>query len=421
MLQEIRKLLHAAIQGTEFERYTYFAGGCVRDELIGRKTSDLDITVELPDGGIRLAEFLHKQGLCSTPVIYKQFGTALIFWKDYKIELVMTRRESYRSRSRKPEVVCGTLLEDVLRRDFTVNSLLMRVADGAILDLSGKGINDIEAKLIRATSDPDILFKEDPLRLLRAVRFASSLDFSIEKITLSVLAKMAPMLKHISKERKAEEFLKIMSSPQFLSGLQLLNKTGIIKEILPKLIIPSQLVNGQIENVTDFPGILVLSLLGRCALLLWRHEDPTPLLDMLKLSQKDIGKVCRLIDCCKSIRHLQAENPVLSTVQIRKKAFWYRDILDEIVVLFPLTGMFQKTNDLNLKNDEELCNKLKQEAVLLDANRFSLTGDDLMRTFCSENGSWVGEMLLRGREYWFAHPDADKKELLEYLTELYQK
>jgi tRNA nucleotidyltransferase/poly(A) polymerase len=427
MLQEIRKLLHDAIRGTDFEDKTYFAGGCVRDELLGRQTSDLDITVELQDGGIRLADFLHKQGLCSKPVIYKQFGTALIFWNDYKIELVMTRRESYRSRSRKPEVAFGTLLEDVLRRDFTINSLLMRVTDGKILDLSGKGQIDLKAKLIRATSDPEVLFKEDPLRILRAVRFATTLDFSIEKNTLCTLKRMVSVLKQISKERIAEEFLKIMSNPDFPQGLRLLKKTGIMRVILPNLRVSSGIIRSQHPpdihlgstwgEPTRMPGGCRVKL----ALLLWRQKDPTTFLKLLKLSQKEIEKVKRLTVFCKTLRYLQRSNTVLNSVQLRRMVYLDNDILPEIVILFPLTGALQNRDKSYWKNDVELCKRLSHESALLESKRFSLTGDDLMRTFCSENGSWVGEMLLRGREYWFAHPDADKKELMEYLAEHYQK
>jgi tRNA nucleotidyltransferase/poly(A) polymerase len=423
MLKEIRNKLHEALKGTEFEHKTYFAGGFVRDELLGTQTKDIDITVELPEGGIRLAEYLHKQGLTTKPLIYKQFGTALIIWKDYRLELVMTRKESYRSRSRKPEVEFGNLREDVLRRDFTVNSLLMRVSDWEILDLSGNGLNDLKAKLIRATSDPVVMFKEDPLRILRAARFATTLCFTIEKQTLSTLKKMAPELKHISRERIAEEFLKIMHCDNFTEGLQLLVKTGIKQAILPTLRIPKQLMPTSSKAGADIGLNLMhskinsLDLDEKLALLLWKHADPVPILKSLKLSTKDIGTIKRLLDICKAIRFLQKGNPDLTTIQLRSIAFWYSDLLEQIVGLLPITGMFIKADTYNSEKDLKLGKKLLKEADLLASKRFSLTGDDLIRTFCSEKGAWVGAMLIQAREYWFEHPDADKKELLDYLTQ----
>lgn len=419
MLEELRQNLYAVIKDTEFEACSYFAGGCVRDELLGRQTNDIDITVELPDGGIRLAEFLYKQGLTSKPEIYKQFGTALIFWHKLKLELVMTRKESYRAKSRKPEVAFGTLLEDVLRRDFTINALLMRISDGEILDLSGNGVNDLKTKYIRATSEPEVLFKEDPLRIMRAIRFAVTLDFVVESATLSNLKEMAAELKHISRERIAEEFTKIISCTMFAKGLQLLQETGIMQVILPGMKIPTAIMTLPMQNYTNEAKLESLSLLGRYALLFWLHNDPTKYLEILKLPKKEIESVNRLTEFCKTIRNQQKDTPLFSVAQLRRKAYWYRDILDLIIELLPLTSMFQQPEESSPAYDLELCDKLRQEAALLDTKRFSLTGDDLIRTFCSENGSWVGEMLTQAREYWFEHPDADKTELLKYLKKLY--
>lgn len=168
-MKKIISEIAEAITGTKFEGNTFIAGGYVRDLVMRNENSDLDIAVALPQGGIQLASFLYEKGIATKPVIFEQFGTALAEIKDNKIEFVMTRNESYRSGNRKPVTSPGTLLEDIVRRDFTINSLVMDIMTGEILDLTGNGLNDIKNGIIRATSDPDFIFSDDPLRILRAV------------------------------------------------------------------------------------------------------------------------------------------------------------------------------------------------------------------------------------------------------------
>ncbi|RLC50195.1 MAG: tRNA nucleotidyltransferase, partial [Candidatus Cloacimonadota bacterium] len=201
-MENVLKKIADAIVGTEFENKTFAVGGYVRDLLMKRQTEDLDIVVNLKNGGIKLAKFLFEKGISSKPIVYENFGTAMVKIAGYQIEFVMTRRESYRDKNRKPEVEFGTLEEDVFRRDFTINSLLLNISANEILDLTGKGKSDIQNGIIRSTSDPKIIFGEDPLRMLRAVRFAVQLDFEIEKETQKGIIENASKLQFISAERK---------------------------------------------------------------------------------------------------------------------------------------------------------------------------------------------------------------------------
>ena len=129
-MNDVIVIIADTIRGTEFENNTFITGGFVRDKVMGKESNDLDIVVSLPDGGIELAKLLHKKGLSSSPVIFQRFGTAQIIISGYKIEFVMARKESYSDKSRKPDVVQGTIAEDIYRRDFTVNSLIMNVMNG---------------------------------------------------------------------------------------------------------------------------------------------------------------------------------------------------------------------------------------------------------------------------------------------------
>jgi tRNA nucleotidyltransferase/poly(A) polymerase len=402
----VRPILHKAIQGTEFEDKVYFAGGCVRDEILGRQTCDIDLTVELPDGGIRLAEYLFKCGVASKPITYKQFGTALVQIETYKIELVMTRRESYRQRSRKPEVEFGTLEEDVLRRDFTVNSLLMNVSDGTILDLCGKGRADLRAKLIRATSPPDIIFREDPLRLLRAIRFATVLGFEIERKTSIYIKHHSTALKHISQERIAEEMHKILDSSSWLCGLKMLAKSGLKPFVFPELRIPSRLYNIASHN---------LSLTLKPSLLFYKSRLPETYLRRLKLAKSEITYICNLISLCKKARLMLRIGKLKKDRACRKLTYEIGSAATEFELLFSHSAILYPKGMFSPKSDQAFIEKIRLAALQMRKHRFSLTGDDLIRTFCIKSSPEVGRLLAKGLDYWFEHPGAGKSELLSFL------
>ncbi|MCB5224104.1 MAG: CCA tRNA nucleotidyltransferase [Candidatus Cloacimonadaceae bacterium] len=206
-LEELRQNLADAICGSRFETKTYFVGGCVRNQLLRRpiQLSDVDIAVELPDGGIALANFLaEKEGL-SQPKTHPDFGTASMEYLGIQLEFVMTRGEHYRPGSRFPEVRFATLVEDCLRRDFTVNALYMKIVDGTILDPDGRGLRDLEKRLLRSIREPRKSFQEDPLRILRALRFAAVLDLEIEKQTWEALRESASLIQNLSQNNIQDE------------------------------------------------------------------------------------------------------------------------------------------------------------------------------------------------------------------------
>ncbi|MDD2331934.1 MAG: CCA tRNA nucleotidyltransferase, partial [Candidatus Cloacimonetes bacterium] len=182
-LCQLCNLISDLIQDTEFAGRSYFAGGCVRDFILGRDTEDFDICVELPEGGIRLANYLAKKLKTRPPVVYAQFGTAMLKYGRHKLEFVMTRQESYRPYSRNPRVSFGSLEQDIQRRDFTINAMLLNISSGLLVDLGQRGQKDIQEGIIRCVANPDRTFREDPLRILRAIRFAHTLDFEIESAT----------------------------------------------------------------------------------------------------------------------------------------------------------------------------------------------------------------------------------------------
>ena len=212
----------------------FVIGGFVRDQILNRETKDIDIVTL--GSGIELAKKISKE-LDSSPVkIFKNFGTAMILVNDIEIQFVGARKESYRSDSRNPIVENGTIEEDQNRRDFTVNALAISLNKsnyGEFID-PFNGLNDLKSKVLKTPLNPDITFSDDPLRMMRAIRFCSQLDFKIEDITLAAIKKNIDRIKIVAQERITEELNKIILSNQPSAGFKLLEKTGLLKIIFPE-------------------------------------------------------------------------------------------------------------------------------------------------------------------------------------------
>ena len=234
-MNQILEALRRATEGTRYDGRLYLVGGIVRDRLLsGAVDEDIDIVLE-GDAG-ELASFLFETGVAAhKPVTYPRFGTAMIVVQGRQVELVGARKESYDRESRKPHTEPGSLRDDVLRRDFTINTLLQNLHTGEVLDLTGRGKEDIDRRIIRTPRDPRLTFDDDPLRMLRAIRFAVRLGFSIEPETYAAIGEMAPRLSIVSAERIREEFAKILMSSGAVPGLEMLRETGLLDQFAPQI------------------------------------------------------------------------------------------------------------------------------------------------------------------------------------------
>ncbi|WP_343704007.1 HD domain-containing protein [Chitinophaga sp.] len=250
----------------------YLIGGFVRDKLLGRPTKDMDIVCV--GDGIALA---HKVAAMLDPSLkvnyFKNFGTAQIRYKDLEIEFVGARKESYNRDSRNPEVTPGTLEDDQLRRDFTINALAISLnkADyGQLLD-PFNGREDLQHKLIRTPLEPGATFSDDPLRMMRAIRFASQLDFSIVPETFQAIADHAARIKIISQERITDELNKILLSPKPSVGLDLLYKSGLLKIIFPQMtdLVGVEMVEGKGHKDNFYHTLQVIDNISRHTPDLW--------------------------------------------------------------------------------------------------------------------------------------------------------
>jgi poly(A) polymerase len=216
---------------------TYVVGGFVRDILLKRNSKDIDFVCI--GNGIALAQAVAKSlGPKVHVSIFKNFGTAQIRFEDMDLEFVGARKESYRTDSRKPIVEDGSLEDDQKRRDFTINALAIRLNEknfGELID-PFNGTHDMKKKIIRTPLDPVITFSDDPLRMMRAVRFASQLNFDIESDTFSALMTQGERLKIVSQERIIDELNKIVLSPVPSYGFRLLFQSGLLKQFFPELV-----------------------------------------------------------------------------------------------------------------------------------------------------------------------------------------
>ena len=217
---------------------SYVIGGFVRDLILGR-IHKKDIDIVALGSGIDLAKAVQKKLARAKPVqVFKTYGTAMIHWEGMDLEFVGARKESYMPESRNPEVTPGSLTDDKNRRDFTINALAISLnkADfGAFID-PFNGLDDLKNKILRTPLDPDITYSDDPLRMLRAIRFANQLNFKIERQSLEAISQNASRIEIISKERIVDELHKILATSKPSVGFTLLEKTGLLKHILPELI-----------------------------------------------------------------------------------------------------------------------------------------------------------------------------------------
>jgi poly(A) polymerase len=252
----------------------WIIGGFVRDCLLARNHPEKDIDIVVVGNGIEVArKAARKLGPDIKVNIFRNYGTAMFRYDDYEIEFVGARRESYSRESRKPIVESGTLADDQKRRDFTINTLaisLNRESYGEFLDPFG-GMKDLENKLIRTPLDPDVTFSDDPLRMIRAIRFATLLKFSIEENTFRAIESNSERILIVSAERIITELNKIIMADHPSTGFILLEKSGLLKYILPELndLKGVEKKNGKAHKDNFIHSVRVLDNISRASDNVW--------------------------------------------------------------------------------------------------------------------------------------------------------
>lgn len=244
--KEIFQTLASCVDSLNID--SYLVGGFVRDHLLGRgKAKDIDIVTV--GSGIDLAKAVQKELPGAQEVqVFKSYGTAMVQWRDITLEFVGARKESYSRESRNPLVTKGTLEDDQNRRDFTINTLAVSLNPenkGTLID-PFNGLEDLTNRIIKTPLEPGVTYSDDPLRMLRAIRFATQLNFEIEAQSLKAIKENADRIKIISKERIIEELHKIIMTPQPSIGFLLLEQNDLLELILPELI--------QLKEIEEIEG-----------------------------------------------------------------------------------------------------------------------------------------------------------------------
>jgi len=261
ILEKVMYVIKHLIANTEWENRVYLVGGAVRDEIMQRESKDFDFVV---DGnltaGVEFAEWLCKKinvyNEDTNPVIFKKYGTANMrtYGNDHnlpevELEFVAPRREKYTDDSRNPEVFSGDLMCEVLRRDLTINSLLKNVSTGEILDLLNLGFHDIENGIIRTCDEANKTYNDDPLRMMRAIRFETVYNFKMTDSTFAGITENASRITIIPRERICNELNKILMADKPSDGIKQMIQTGLMSFIIPE--IPRMIYMTQNEHHTD--------------------------------------------------------------------------------------------------------------------------------------------------------------------------
>lgn len=440
------RMIRDAITGTEFAGRVFVAGGFVRDFVMGRQSKDIDLVVNLPQGGICLATLLKEKCGATDLHLFERFGTAQVVLNGEDIEMVMTRAETYTEGSRNPEVEFADLKADVMRRDFTINTLLIDLMNGEILDILGYAIGDINRGMLHVTTDADIVFNDDPLRMLRAVRFVSQLNFRLSSATRFGIIRNVNKISFISKERIRDEFMKLLVGVNVVSALCLLVETGLINSILPEMRNMIGVDHGKyhikdpFEHTLDVVSrvaesgdqVLILAALlhdlGKPSTIsfsddgahFYNHETKSAqiareFLLRLKFPNDVVEDVVMMV-----ANHMafasSMEKPSAKHVRRVVRIFGDRDKFNRFM---KLVGADMKPNPRVIRRDfsiiEEVFAILKRDDEAKVPVRAPVSGHDVMDTFGIPSGPEVGRLLSVANEAFLENPNLTKDELLAVM------
>ena len=395
-----------AVAETPFEGNIFIAGGFVRDMIIHRPSKDIDIVVANNglNGGIKFAEFLHEKLNSTNPVIFERFGTAQIVVEGIEIETVATRKESYNFIDRKPEVIDGTIEDDVRRRDFTVNSLLWDICNEKVIDLLN-GIDDINNKIIRTTSNPELIFSEDPLRIMRAIRFASQLGFDIETETFTAIKNSVNWLNNISLERIRDEFSKILISDNVSKGLELLKESGILAFLEPAF----NDIQNNWGSILDVVNKSKSNIEHRLTALFHDMDEVVAKNFMKKF--KFTNAQIELVNIVIVGQRLFDNNLNFDPKQIRK----FANSFGKDKLLFLMDLVFAK--NVNIEAVENLKDFIERDKIVNNNITLPFTGKDIMSRFNLKSGLKIGELINLVKDKLFENPDLSEEDMWNLIEQ----
>jgi tRNA nucleotidyltransferase/poly(A) polymerase len=445
--------LKGIIDNSPFKGKVYLVGGCIRDMLLGKPIKDIDIVVEMPNGGTMFANYMTVKTRCfrvsTNPVIFDTYGTAKFNIlsderiKNIDLECVQTRKEQYHKDSRNPETCYGTIQEDAARRDLTINALYYNITTGKVSDFNGgKGFDDLNNRIIRTPSDPDIVFTDDPLRILRVIRFATRLGWGIEKNTWLGMIKNAHRINIISRERINDELSKILLTDKPSIGIRRLRDCGILHRILQDIYDEKYAYESKNPVVTTFDHTMDVL------------DEVQPILEhRLAALFHDVGKIVTDNDKTMSpnqfssdvaehdLKELKFPNDVIKSVctAIKYHMFFssYTDAFtppDAKIRRFlnstgdddALTLDLMEANNLHVAFNKKklqvfnILNRIEELEELDEIDRVKnvklpIDGNDIIKEFNLKSSPKIGILLQVVKDAYFENPDITKDECFELV------
>lgn len=416
ILQEIRHL----IAGTEFENHVFMVGGIVRDELMGHPVKDIDICVDIPDGGIKLALLItHQQNTYrkrSHPELFQAYGIArfhLASFPDIELECVQTRQERYENRdSRNPVTGFAPIQDDCFRRDLTINALYKNISTGEIVDITGHGLSDLKQHIIRTPREPFITFDEDGLRLLRVVRFASRFGWKIEPDTLQGLKDCAPRIQTITQDRITDEISRMLCDPNPDYAMQLLSDTGLLPLVLPEwmgLAEDKPVWANLLNAVSKVNGGLDMKLAAFMQQFTWNE------------AQAALRRMNFTLEIQKKVQNLHLHvhdlDPIdgnISDMELRKLQYEWGKDAGQILNLLDgrCTYLMPNRKELVLAIDVR-CQQMKREGTDCFSLVLPVNGKDIMEALQLKPGPQIREFMNRALSMCFENPKITKQEILQ--------
>lgn len=416
---KIIKAISKSIKGTEYENKVFVVGGFVRDLIMGKDPKDIDLLIDgdiNAGAGITFAEwFCKKENIFkkdSNPLVYGLYGTAMFQFMGEKIECVAPRSEKYQNDSRNPVVSSCTLEDDCFRRDFTINSLFINISNNELVDYSKNGLNDIKNKVIRSTSNPDVIFNDDSLRILRMIRFASKLGFEIEDETLKGAIRHVDRLEIISKERIQDEFSKMITSDNPEFAIRLLFEIGAYKYVFDKLMFESdskylaKSIPASFERLKMQKDAEHNNLEINLAIVYAQLPNAVNRMKYLKFSNDVIKKVCFYLEIFDMINFTNFTPASIRKVQYLAKSY---DNLFNACTIF-VSVMNRKGDIERVEKIINMTKKMIEKGQAMFGYKLPVNGNDVMEILNINPSKNVKRYLNLLMDMAYVNPFITKKE-----------
>ena len=415
---EIHSCLKKIIAGTKWNGHLFAVGGCCRDYLSDREIKDIDLVIDLPNGGIEFAEWLEKNGLTKGSVVtYPPSGSAMFHLKEFpdiELEAVQTRKEAYHDmETRNPETAFGTINDDCTRRDFTYNAIYHQINElGGFCDYNGNSLKDLKNNVLRTCGEPDVIYTEDPLRILRAIRFATRFNSTIEEKTFEGMKRHVNRLEIISKERIQDEFSKMITSDNPEFAIRLLFEIGAYKYVFDKLMFESDLkylaksIPASFERLKMQKDAEHNNLEINLAIVYAQLPNVVNKMKYLKFSNDVIKKVCFYLELFDMILFTNFTPASIRKVQYLAKSY---DNLFNACTIF-VSVMNRKGDIERVEKILNMTKKMIEKGQAMFDYKLPVNGNDVMEILNINPSKNVKRYLNLLMDMAYANPFITKKE-----------